>query len=106
MDDPLLVRGLQRFGDLPRDRQRLVERHRALRDPIRERRPLHELQDERAYAVGVFEAVNGRDVRMVERGEDFALRAETGPADPDRCAKASGSTLIATSRLSRVSRAR
>ena len=28
MDDPLLVRGFERVGDLPRDRQRLVERDR------------------------------------------------------------------------------
>ena len=82
MDDSVLVRGLQRLGDLRRDRQRLVERHRARRNSIRERRPFHELQHERGDAVGVFEAVNGRDVRMVERCEEFALRAETGPADP------------------------
>ena len=29
VDDPLLVRRFERFGDLPRDRQRLVERNRA-----------------------------------------------------------------------------
>ena len=29
MDDALLVRGFERFGDLPRDRERLVERKRA-----------------------------------------------------------------------------
>ena len=28
MDDALLVRGFERLGDLPRDRQRLVERNR------------------------------------------------------------------------------
>ena len=31
MDDALLVRRFERLGDLPRDRQRFVERHRALR---------------------------------------------------------------------------
>ena len=36
MDDPLLVRGFQRLGDLPRDRQRFVERDRAARDPLRQ----------------------------------------------------------------------
>ena len=34
MNDPLLVRRLERFGDLPRDRQRLVERNRPARDPV------------------------------------------------------------------------
>ena len=29
MDDALLVRGFERLGDLPRDRQRLVQRDRA-----------------------------------------------------------------------------
>ena len=40
MDDALLVRGFERVGDLPRDRQRLVERQSgraAMRS--RERRP-------------------------------------------------------------------
>ena len=37
MDDALLVRRLERLGDLPRDRQRLVERDRAARDAIGER---------------------------------------------------------------------
>ena len=40
MDDALLVRRLERFGDLPRDRQCLIDRNRALRDPVGERRPL------------------------------------------------------------------
>ena len=39
MDDALLVRGFERLGDLLRDRQRLVERHRPSRDASRERRP-------------------------------------------------------------------
>ena len=47
MDDALLVRRFERLGDLPRDRQRLVERNRALRDAIGERRPLDQFQDER-----------------------------------------------------------
>ena len=36
MDDALLVRGFERVRDLLRDRQRLVERDRAPRDPLRE----------------------------------------------------------------------
>ena len=47
MDDALLVRALERVGDLPRDRQRVVERDRSLCDPIRQRRTLDELEDER-----------------------------------------------------------
>ena len=51
MDDAVLVRRLERLGDLARDRQRFVERNRAVRDAIGERRPLDELQDERLDAV-------------------------------------------------------
>ena len=51
MDDPLLVRRFERLGDLLRDRQRFVERHRALRDPIGERRTLDQLQHQRPHAV-------------------------------------------------------
>ena len=40
MDDALLVRGFERLGDLPRDRQRFVERQRPARDALGERRRL------------------------------------------------------------------
>ena len=48
VDDPLLVRGFERLGDLPRDRQRFIERNRPSRDAIGERRAFDQLQDERA----------------------------------------------------------
>ena len=48
MNDPLLVRRFERLGDLLRDRQRLVERDRAARDPLREVLALDELHHERA----------------------------------------------------------
>ena len=49
MDDALLVRGFERLRDLPRDRQRFVERKSSpSRDPIGERLALDQLQDERA----------------------------------------------------------
>ena len=40
VDDPLLVRRFERLGDLLRDRQRLVDGDRSLRDAIGERRAL------------------------------------------------------------------
>ena len=48
VDDPLLVRRFERLGDLPRDRQRFVERNRPARDPLGERLALDQLQHERA----------------------------------------------------------
>ena len=74
MDDALLVRRFERLGDLPRDRQRLVERNRPVRDPIGERRPLDQLHHQRVQAAGVFEAVDLRDVRMIQRREHCASR--------------------------------
>ena len=53
MDDPLLVRGFERLGDLLRDRQRLVERDRAARDPLRQILALDEFHHERGDAVAL-----------------------------------------------------
>ena len=46
MDDPLLVRGFERLGDLLRDRQRFVERDRAARDALRQIVALDEFHHE------------------------------------------------------------
>ena len=47
MDDALLVRGLERLGDLPRDRQCLVERDRTTGDAFGQVVALHEFHHER-----------------------------------------------------------
>jgi hypothetical protein len=60
VDHALLVRSLERFRNLPRDRQCLVQRNRALRDPIGQRRAVDQLYRQCA----LFKAVNGRDVGM------------------------------------------
>ena len=105
MDDALVVRRLERVGDLPRDRHRLVERNRPLSDAVRERRPLDQLQHQRLDTLaGFFEAVNRGDVRMVERGEHLRLAPE--PREPLRIGgEGSGRIFSATSRFS-VGRAR
>ena len=77
MNDALFVRRLEGFGDLPGDRQCLVERDRALSDAVRERWPFDELHHERLHAVGFFEAVDGRNVRMVQRREHFRFALES-----------------------------
>ena len=48
MDDALLVRGFEGFGDLLRDRKRLIDRNRPLRDAVGQRRPLDQLHHQRA----------------------------------------------------------
>jgi hypothetical protein len=40
----------------------------------------HEFENERLRAIRVFETVDGRDVRMVQRGEDFGLTLEASEA--------------------------
>ena len=43
MNDPMLVRRFERLRDLARDGQRLIEWNGAVRDPIRQRWSLDEL---------------------------------------------------------------
>ena len=50
MNNPLLVRRLEGFGDLTRDGHRLVERQRSTCDPVGERRPVDQLQHQRLPA--------------------------------------------------------
>ena len=80
VDDALLVRGFERLGDLLRDGQRLVERDRAARDALRRVVALDEFHHERGHAAAFFEAVDGGDVRMIQRGEDFRFALE--PREP------------------------
>ena len=93
-------------ADLPGNRQRVIERNRPLRDAIGERGSVHQFEHECLSAIVFFDAVNGGDVRMVQRREDLALRAwkrreaigierRIAPAGPS----------CATSRSSVVSRA-
>ncbi len=77
MNDALLVCGFERLGNLPGDRERLIDGRRALRDAIRQRLALDQLHDQGANAIGRLESVNGGDVRMVQRGKcpGFALES-------------------------------
>jgi hypothetical protein len=75
MDDALSVRGVERVGNLPGDRQRLVERQGAARDAPGEVLALDQLHDERV----LFDAVNGRDVRMIEGRERGGFALEPRP---------------------------
>ena len=77
MNDPLLVRGFEGVRDLCRHRQRVIDGDRALRDPIGQRRPFDEFQDERRDAVAFLEPVDAADVGMIERRQRlrFTLKA-------------------------------
>src|SRR5262249_50637748 len=73
VNDALLVRGLEGGGDLPRDRQRLVDGNWPLRDAIRKRCAVDELHHERLDGRGLLEPVDCGNVRMVERREQLGL---------------------------------
>jgi hypothetical protein len=93
MNDGLLMRGLEGFGDLSCNRQRFVDQQRSCADPIGERRSLDKLHHQRLDVVSGFpgrrsrvsgeaggrtllETVNDRDVGMIQRGERPRLTLE------------------------------
>jgi hypothetical protein len=76
VDDPGVMREFQRLGDLRRNRQRLVERKRALRDAVGQRRALDQLHHQRQVPPGRLQAVDRSDVRMVERCQKAGLAFE------------------------------
>ena len=80
MDNTGLMRGFQRFGNLLRDWQRLIHRDRPLRDPVGERRSLDQLQHERPRPVALLDAVDLRDVGVVEGRENVCFALETREA--------------------------
>ena len=76
VDDALFVCRLERVGNLPCDRERLVERNRAAGDSLREVLALDQLHDQRRGVTRLLEAVDLRDVRVVQRGERLRLALE------------------------------
>src|SRR5690348_4431659 len=88
MDDALLVRGLGRLGDLPGNRERLLDGNGPPRQATIEALAVHELEDQEQVALGLVKTVDLRDVRMIERGQDLRLAAESrepfGVADERR----------------------
>ena len=105
MNDALLVRRFERLGDLPGDRQRFVERDRPCAMRSASVGPSTSSITSALDAVGVLQAVDRRDVRMIQRGQDFRLALE--PREPlGIAATEAGSTLMATARFRLVSVAR
>ena len=80
MDDPLLVRRFERFGNLPRDGQRLVERDRTERDALRQILALDELHHDRTHTATFLEAVDVRDVRVIDGRKRLGFARE--PREP------------------------
>ncbi len=73
MDDAALMSRFEGVGDLPRDPQRFVDRHGALPNPVGKRLAFDQLHDERADSRGVGNAIEVRDVGVIERAEYFGF---------------------------------
>jgi hypothetical protein len=96
MDDALLVRGIERIGDLAGDVQCHVERQPGARarprrcaclpDPLGQRLSVHQLHDEAGHALRaaargeLFEPVDRGNVRVVQRCQEPRLALETRDA--------------------------
>ena len=80
MDDALLVRRFEGLGDLLRDRQRLVDRDRAARDTLRQSSPSTSSMTSAVHARALLQAVDVRDVRVVQRREHFRFALK--PREP------------------------
>ncbi len=85
MNNPLLVRGFESFGDLLRNGQGFVEGNGALGDAVGERRPLDQFHHEGVHAGGLLEPVDRGDVGMIERRERLGLALEPRQAFGVRC---------------------
>jgi hypothetical protein len=76
VDDALLVRGVERVGDLPRKRERFAQQDGAGCEPIGECRAMDQLQDERPARTGVFDPVDRGDVWMIQGRQHARLPVE------------------------------
>ena len=80
MDDALLVGGFKGFGNLPRDRQGVVDGDWPLGDAIRQCRAFNQFEDQRLGALRFFQHVDVPDVRMIQGGEHSGFSLEAGDA--------------------------
>jgi hypothetical protein len=77
VDDSLVVRRLERLGDLFRDADGIVKRDRAAPQPLRQVLAFHQLHDEGAHITRFFETVDVGDVRVVQGREGLGFACET-----------------------------
>src|SRR5688572_14441505 len=76
MDDALLVRGLERVCDLSRVLERLGQRNRPARDPLRERLAVDQSQNECTDALALLDTEDGADVWMIQARQYAGLSLE------------------------------
>ena len=78
MDDAAIVSGSERARELGADTNGFIGCERTAHQTIGERRTLDQLQHKQVHAVELLDAVNGRDVRMIQRREYPGLAFEAG----------------------------
>jgi hypothetical protein len=71
------VCGFERFRNLLRDGEGVIDRQRAAGDPLRQILAVDEFHHERADVPTLFEAVDLRDVRVIQRGQRLRFPSET-----------------------------
>ena len=76
VDNPLLMRGFQCQGDLLGYRHGLVDRDRSTFDPLQKILALHEFHHQGGHAPALFEPVDARDVRVIQRREGLGFTLE------------------------------
>ncbi len=77
MDDVLLVRRFDRVSDLNGQPQRLIGPDGAVRDTLGQRLAFDQLEDQELLRVGLLEAIDCRNIRVIEGRQHlrFALEA-------------------------------
>jgi hypothetical protein len=101
MDDALVVCSRDRPRNLGGNAERLLQPHGPGHQAIGERQAVNELHCEEGTLLPVLEPEQVRDVWMIQRGQRLGFALEAGEA-----IGTGSSTLIATLRPSRRSRAR
>ena len=105
VDDAALVRSRESLGHLRRPLKGRGQRNGALRQPLPQRLALEQLGDEVGLPVVEADVVKGDDVWVSQRSGQLGLAVEALQEAPS-VPRASDTTLMATSRPSRVSLAR
>jgi hypothetical protein len=77
VDDALIVRRFERFGDLFGNREGFINRNRAFRNAIRQGGPLDQLEDERQNASVLLYSVDMTDIGMTQRGQHLRFALES-----------------------------
>ncbi len=78
MDDAFLMRSLQGLCNLLRDPKGLINRDRSSRNPLLQRLAVDQLQHQELWSIRLLEAVDRRDLGVIERSENVRLALEPG----------------------------